>query len=125
MNMKKSELISNEIYTEIFDSYLQEQVDELNNADIEQLDQVYVSMFEFFRAASETDKHNIVDYIKEIMADTASIILGGIDQVESLGSLTGSFELKYDGELVSGDLQDNFLANFESEKMVSDEESAT
>ena len=114
--MTNPELIADEIYNELFDNYLEEQVEELNNADIEELDPVYVSMFEFYRSSSEEDKNNIIDYIKEIVADTASIILGGIDQVDSLGELSGNFELKYDGEVVSGNLQENFVLNFQDEE---------
>lgn len=114
--MIRRNLITDEIYKELFDNYLEEQVDELNNADIEELDPVYLRMFEFYRSSSEVDKSNIANYIKEIIADTTSIILAGIDQVEPLGELSGSFELKYDGEVVSGDLNENFMLNFQHEE---------
>lgn len=73
-------------------------------------------MFEFYRSSSDEDKSNIADYIKEIIADTTSIILGGFDQVEPLGELSGNFELKYDGEVVSGNLQENFMLNFQDQE---------
>lgn len=114
--MTKPKLITDEIYKELFDNYAEEQVDELNNADIEQLDPIYLPMFEFYRSSSQQDKSNIVDYIKEIIADTTSIILGGIDQVEPLGELPGNFELKYDGEIVSGSLKENFMLNFQDDE---------
>ena len=109
--MNYSELIADEIYNELFENYLEEQVDELNNADIDELDPVYVPMFDFFRSSSEEDKDHIVDYIKEIIADTTSIILGGIDNAEPLGQLSGKFELKYEEELVSDNLQESFQQN--------------
>ena len=114
--MNNSELISDEIYKELFENYVEEQVDELNNADIEELDSVYVPLFKFYRESSDDDKSNIIAYIKEIVADTTSIILGGIDQIETLGELSGSFELNYNGDVVSGHLQENFLLNFQDEE---------
>ncbi len=119
--MTNSEIISDEIYKELFSSYLDEQVGELDTADIDELDPVYVSMFEFYRSSSPEGKSNIISYIKEIVGDTASIILGGIDQVEALGELSGSFELKYNGDVVSGDLQENFLSNFGEDEEIDDE----
>ena len=118
--MADSELISDEIYKELFSHYINEQVDELNNSDIEELNAVYVRMFDFYRSSSPEDKENIIDYIKEIISDTASIILGGIDNVEPLGELSGRFELKYDGEIVNSDLQENFLSNIQTEDDNSD-----
>lgn len=116
VKMTNPELIADEIYRELFENYLEEQIEELSSADIKELDPVYVPMFEFYRSSSEEGKTNIIDYIKEIIADTTSIVLGGIDQVEPLGELTGNFELKYDGEVVSGNLQENFLLNFQDEE---------
>lgn len=100
--MNNSELISNEIYHELFDGYFEEQVDELNNSDIEELDSVYASLFKFYGSFSEENQSSMIPFIREIVADTASIILAGIDGVQSLGAqVVGSFELKYDGEVVS------------------------
>lgn len=118
--MTNPELVSNEIHRELFDGYIEEQVDELNNADIEQLDSVYVPFYDFYRSSSEEERNNIIEYIREIVADTASIILGGIDGVDSVGELSDSFELKYDGQIVSGALQENFLLNFSEEEPTDD-----
>ncbi len=118
--MSNSDLVANEIYRELFDNYLPEQVDELDNTQIGNLDAVYVPMFEFYRSCSPTDKHNIIAYLKEIVADTTSIVLGGIDQTDPLGELSGRFELTYDGEVVSGNLQESFLSNFDADDERSD-----
>lgn len=114
-------LIADQIYKELFENYITEQVEELNSADIDSLDSVYVPMFEFYRSSSPEGKSDIVDYIKEIIADTTSIILGGIDQAEQLGDLSENFELRYDGETVSGNLQESFLLNFQDDEADVDE----
>lgn len=119
--MNNSELISNEIYKEIFDSYIEEQAEELNTVDMDELDSVYVPLFEFYRSSSPEDQNNIINYLKEIVADTTSIILGGIDGTERLGELSGDFELQYNGDVVNGNLQENFLLNFQNEDGINDE----
>lgn len=107
--MSKTELVSSQIYKELMDNYFVDQLDDLENLELDALDSSYLKFFEFYRSISDVERKNVSNIIKQIVIDTASTVLGGIDEVTDLGTLTESFELKYGDEIVSGDLQDYFL----------------
>jgi hypothetical protein len=113
--MEKSEIVSREIYNELFESYLPDRLRELESANAKDIDQSVSDVFKLFQNSSEIQRSAIRSYLELIVTDVASTILGGIDDVTDLGSLSGEFEMTYEGETINGSLQDYFLRKVQEE----------
>lgn len=97
---------------EILDTYLSKIIAILNSSDmdIENLNPPNKTVTEIYRSLNDTHKKDFEKYLKYCLIDALSIILGGIDGVSDLGTSTGEYELYRNGQLISGDLKDEFWA---------------
>ena len=111
--MDKAKLISNNFYQELIVSYMQEQINDLESTDPKIIDKSRSPFFEMYQNADETNKEAVNLYIKELITDVASIILGGFDGATSIGSLTDNFRVKYNDQEIDQDLQEYFLMKVE------------
>ncbi|WP_324616910.1 MULTISPECIES: hypothetical protein [Pseudomonas] len=57
---------------------------------------------------SDTDKYEVINFLKLVIADTGSVIFGKIDGVHFPDNIDGDFSLTYDGDSIQGDLMGYF-----------------
>ena len=58
---------------------------------------------------SSAQRRDVVDFLRVVIADSASVILGTLDGVHFPGDLEGECVVSLDGEAIQGDLQDMFI----------------
>lgn len=58
---------------------------------------------------SDAQKLDILNFLKIVIADSASVVLGTLDEVHFSDDLEGEFVVSIDGEEIQGDLQDMFI----------------
>ncbi|MFJ4068639.1 hypothetical protein ACIPW4_25575 [Pseudomonas sp. NPDC089996] len=58
---------------------------------------------------SAGQRDDVVEFLKVVIADSASVILGTLDGVHFPGDLEGECIVRLDGEEIQGDLQDMFI----------------
>ncbi|KQQ54404.1 hypothetical protein ASF84_13740 [Pseudomonas sp. Leaf127] len=58
---------------------------------------------------NDSQRMEVIDFLKIVMADSASVILGTLDGVHFPNDLEGEFTLSMNGEAIEGDLQDLFI----------------
>lgn len=56
-----------------------------------------------------SQKNDVLDFLKVVIADSASVVFGVLDGVHFPDGLEGDFVLSCDGEEIQGDLQDIFI----------------
>lgn len=61
----------------------------------------------FLNSAQRLD---VVEFLREVIADTASVILGALDGVHFPDGLEGECVVSLDGVEIQGDLQDMFIS---------------
>lgn len=108
--MEKAELVSTEIYKELFESYLPGRLVELYSLRPEN------ELAQFFKISQEAtmpERKSIQLFLEIIISDVASTILGGLDGITDLGSLSEDFKVEYNASDVTGELQEHFLAKIE------------
>lgn len=64
---------------------------------------------------SDSQRVDVIDFFKVIIADSASVLLGILDGVHFPDDLEGDFILSMDGEEIQGDLQDLFIEKAQEE----------
>jgi len=64
----------------------------------------------FYKSLNEDHKKLIFEVIRQVQIDAASTIFSYIDGISFLDNQEGDFELKYEAETLSGDLQDTLLS---------------
>ncbi|MFR0675667.1 hypothetical protein ACLUUI_17975 [Enterobacterales bacterium AW_CKDN230030176-1A_HGKHYDSX7] len=64
---------------------------------------------------SESQKMDIINFMKVVIADSASALLGTLDGVHFPNDLEGDFALTLDGEEIQGDLQSLFIDKAQQE----------
>lgn len=112
--MTKSELVTNEIFSELFDGYLEQRKNDLEGLDAIKVDKMYGGLIGFYQSCGLEEKRGIISFLEAIVADTASTILGGLDGSTDLGGLSGEFTVLYENEEIQGSLQDDFLMKVQS-----------
>ncbi|OCG64597.1 hypothetical protein A9G48_00330 [Gilliamella sp. wkB18] len=103
-NLKKE--ILNEAYNYYFDSLKKS----LNGTDKSWLDSK-----ELYNSLDDKQKERLKSFIRLVMIDTISSILGKLDNISSFSNQKGLFELRLNDKVISGDLQDIFLEQMENE----------
>lgn len=58
---------------------------------------------------ADEQKLDVVSFLKVVIADSASVVLGALDGVHFPGDLDADFVVSMDGKEIQGDLQDMFL----------------
>jgi hypothetical protein len=58
---------------------------------------------------SAGQRHDVVEFLKVVIADSASVVLGTLDGVHFPGDFEGECVVSLDGEEIQGDLQDMFI----------------
>ncbi|MBG6128306.1 hypothetical protein IWW33_005045 [Pseudomonas sp. BG2dil] len=64
-----------------------------------------------------TQKQDVIGFLKLVIADSASVILGTLDGVHYPDNLVGDFVLSCDSEEIQGDLQDIFIDKAQEENV--------
>ncbi|MDH1550772.1 MULTISPECIES: hypothetical protein [Pseudomonas] len=57
----------------------------------------------------DSQKLDIINFLKVVIADSVSVVLGTLDGVHFPDNLVGDFAVSFDGEEIQGDLQDIFI----------------
>ncbi|MEB6589207.1 MULTISPECIES: hypothetical protein [Pseudomonas] len=63
----------------------------------------------------DTQKLDVINFLKVVIADSVSVVLGILDGVHFLDELEGDFTVSLDGEEIQGDLQDIFIENVQKD----------
>lgn len=58
---------------------------------------------------NDTQKLDVINFLKVVIADSASVVLGTLDGVHFPDNLEGDFVVQLDGGDIQGDLQDIFI----------------
>ncbi|HDS1130714.1 TPA: hypothetical protein QDZ99_002362 [Stenotrophomonas maltophilia] len=58
---------------------------------------------------NDDQKLDVIGFLKVVIADSASVVLGTLDGVHFPDDLEGDFVVSLDGEEIQGDLQDLFI----------------
>ncbi|MFP3847631.1 hypothetical protein [Pseudomonas sp. W5-01] len=58
---------------------------------------------------NEAERADVLGFLKVVIADTASVLLGTLDGVHFPDNISGDFSLSLEGEEIQGDLQDIFI----------------
>ena len=58
---------------------------------------------------NESERADVLGFLKVVIADTASVLLGTLDGVYFPNDISGDFALSLKGEEIQGDLQDLFI----------------
>jgi hypothetical protein len=58
---------------------------------------------------NDTERADVLGFLKVVIADSASVILGALDGVHFLDDVSGDLSLSYEGGEIQGDLQDLFI----------------
>lgn len=102
----------NELLDKNFEHY-RESLSRVANSDGD----AYAKAREALAKLSEPDRANIIDFLKIIIADSASVVLGTLDGVHFPGELEGDFTVLYDGAEIQGDLMDIFIGKAQQENI--------
>ena len=70
----------------------------------------FASIARMFGSMNEDDKAAVMDLIRIVTSDTASILLGSFDGSTGIEGIDKDFLVLYGGENVTGKLQDSFLS---------------
>ncbi|WP_445672192.1 hypothetical protein [Pseudomonas inefficax] len=57
----------------------------------------------------DSQKLDVINFLKVVIADSVSVVLGTLDGVHFPDDLEGDFAVSFDGEEIQGDLQDIFI----------------
>ncbi|OII56432.1 hypothetical protein BIW19_17890 [Pseudomonas putida] len=68
---------------------------------------------------SETQRMDVVNFLRVVMADSVSVVLGALDGVHFPDNLEGDFLVTVDGEEIQGDLQDMFIEKAQEDDIYS------
>ncbi|KAF1728316.1 MAG: hypothetical protein MK141_03725 [Pseudoxanthomonas sp.] len=112
--MDASKLVAEELAKDLLGSHLDRYRKILSKYDPDKAAPVFGAAIRAFQHLAPQDQAAIAAFLGVVITDTASIILGVIDGSTGVDNLAGEFQLSYEGSLVSGSLQDHFLAASET-----------
>ncbi len=69
-----------------------------------------------FASLGEADRRTFLEVVRQVMVDTVSSTLAIIDGVTDLDGQTAPLELRHGDQVLSGALQDLFLASVEADR---------
>lgn len=108
--MKNDESVINAIYQELFVDNVNMYKERLSKkSHIDSSLDVFAKTKPIYSNLSDDDKKAMINLMRIIIADTASVIFGTIDGSHMPDNIDGDFELIYKNEPIHGDLQDYFL----------------
>ncbi len=84
--MDAAEVISQNIYQELFVSYLNKHINDLETINPNDINNSMAPLFELYQNSGDEFKCAIKEHIEFIIADVASTILGGFDGATSVGN---------------------------------------
>lgn len=104
--------VSQEILKETFDYYFK-----TLPTPIVGMEENWKSSKDLYQSLSEEQKKQLQIFTRLVMQDVISSIFGKLDNISSYANQNGAFELSINGNTISGDLQELFLMNMETNKM--------
>jgi hypothetical protein len=102
------ENIKNEILAEAFNYYFNSLATPVSGPD-----KYWKNSKELYSSLDSEQKDKLKIFTRLVMIDTISSIFGKLDNISSYSNQEGMFELTINGNVISGDLQDIFLAEIE------------
>jgi len=113
--MKDKEFVAavfGELLVKNFEQYKEALIKPVNNDN-----DAYATARNALSLLGDSQRHDVIDFLKIVIADSASVILGALDGVHYPDNLEGDFVLSFDGEEIQGDLQDIFIEKAQEENV--------
>ncbi|PBP73669.1 hypothetical protein ACTACM_19310 [Pseudomonas fragariae (ex Marin et al. 2024)] len=96
------------IYDELFEKNFDQYKTALNKP-IDNGKDPYARARNALASLSETERSDVINFFRVVIADSASVILGTLDGVHFPDNLEGDFQLSCEGKNIQGDLMDIFI----------------
>lgn len=112
--MEKDEKFINAISSELFGEHFSQYKDWLTRPADDHVDPYGLARNAMI-SLSDAQKMDIINFMKVVIADSASAIFGALDGVHFPNDLEGDFALVLDGEEIQGDLQSLFIDKAQQE----------
>ncbi|MEE4626546.1 hypothetical protein V2K55_18565 [Pseudomonas alliivorans] len=96
------------IYDELFEKNLNQYKIALNKK-IDNGKDPYARARNALASLDATERSDVINFMRVVIADSASVILGTLDGVHYPDNLEGDFQLSCDGKNIQGDLMDIFI----------------
>lgn len=112
--MKKDELIVTALLSELLGHTLPYYISNLtDSAKLAGDDDPYSRARCALRKLSTADQEKIFNFLKVVIVDTASSVLGTLDGTYFPSNIQGNFTLEYEGDEIQGSLQDELISKAE------------
>jgi len=114
-SMKDKEFVAavfGELFDKNFEQYKEALIKPVNNDN-----DAYATARNALSLLGDSQRHDVIDFLKIVIADSASVILGALDGVHYPDNLEGDLVLSFDGEEIQGDLQDIFIEKAQEENV--------
>lgn len=106
------EAVFGELFYKNFEQYKEALLKPVNKDD-----DAYARARNALSLLDNTQKQDVIGFLKLVIADSASVILGTLDGVHYLDNLVEDFVLICDSEEIQGDLQDIFIDKAQEENV--------
>jgi len=114
IKMKKDELIVTALLSELLGHTLPYYISNLtDSAKLAGDDDPYSRARCALRKLSTADQEKIFNFLKVVIVDTASSVLGTLDGTYFPSNIQGDFTLEYEGDEIQGSLQDELISKAE------------
>jgi len=114
-SMKDKEFVG-AVFDELFDKNF-EQYKEALIKPVSNDNDAYARARNALSFLGDSQRQDVIDFLKIVIADSASVILGALDGVHYPDNLEGDFVLSCGGEEIQGDLQDFFIEKAQKENV--------
>lgn len=96
------------VFNELFNKNYEQYALSLNKAVNGETD-LYAKARNALSRLNEAERADVLGFLKVVIADTASVLLGTLDGVHFPEDVSGELSLFLEGEEIQGDLQDIFI----------------
>lgn len=111
--MSRDREFVNALFNEIFKKNYEQYAQSLDKAMTGGIDP-YAKARDALNRLNESERADVLSFLKVVIADTASVLLGTLDGVCFPDDISGDFALSFEGEEILGDLQDLFIEKVQS-----------
>ncbi|MCL1617013.1 hypothetical protein M3090_11510 [Bacteroides sp. ET71] len=102
------ENVRHEVFDELYNYYF-----ESLPTPIKGPEKYWLASKKLYHSLNEEQKEQLKMFTKLVMTDVVSTIFSKLDNVSSYANQEGCFELRLDGKVINGDLQEYFFMNGE------------
>lgn len=100
--------VEQEIFKDAFDYYFKTLPTPIVGTDI-----YWINSKELYHSLNEDQRNQLKIFTKLVMKDVVSSIFSKLDNISAYADQNGLFELKIQGNIINGDLQELFLMDME------------